>query len=212
MADSPGVDTDRLAHPAKPAAVLPGVRDISGQLGQALRGNEFLNSIVQRSGIAGGAFDFDLPQYHYWLQMPQPSVRWKPDDWRHEVGAVQDAVDLLLTLIRNSAVPTQEHAPNGFYQGSLPSNIAAQLVRVGIPSSAVSLPRSAAASTVSPSASWSAATGSIPQQVDRDVPFLAQHLPDVRDRVLEVACPTWGRRSDGRRHRSGVRSAASDAS
>ena len=56
------------------------------------------------------------------------------DDWRHEVGAVQDAVDLLLTLIRNSAVPTQEHAPNGFYQKSLPSNIAAQLVRVGIPS------------------------------------------------------------------------------
>ena len=135
MANSPGVDNDRLEHILQDLRQsCQGVRDVSGQLAQGLRSNEFLNSIVQRSSIAGGSFDFDLPQYHYWLQMPQTERSLQFDDWRHEISAVQDSVELLLGLIRNSAVPTQERAPSGFYQKSLPSNVAAQLVRVGIPS------------------------------------------------------------------------------
>jgi cell division protein ZapD len=135
MAGSPGVDTDRLEHILQHLSQSgQGVREVSGQLGHALRSNEFLNSIVQRSSIAGGSFDFDLPQYHYWLQMPQEERSLQLDDWRHEVSPVQDAVELLLSLIRNSAVPTREEAPGGFYQKSLPSNVTAQLVRVGIPS------------------------------------------------------------------------------
>ena len=102
--------------------------------GSPFASNDFLNSIVQRSSIAGGAFDFDLPQFHYWLQMPQQERALQLDDWRHEVTPVQDAVELLLNLIRNSAVPSQENAPNGFYQKSLPGNVTAQLLRVGIPS------------------------------------------------------------------------------
>ncbi|MDJ0740318.1 MAG: cell division protein ZapD [Gammaproteobacteria bacterium] len=137
MADSPGVDTERLRQILEHLGhSCEGVRDVSGQLGQALRGNEFLSSIVQRSSIAGGSFDFDLPQYHYWLQMPQAERATQLDAWRNEVTAVQDAVTLLLGLIRSSAVPSEEHAVNGFYQQSLPGNVAAQLVRVGVPSSA----------------------------------------------------------------------------
>ena len=135
MAGSPGVDTDRLEHILQDLhQTCQGVRDIVGQLGQPLRSNEFLNSIVQRSSIAGGSFDFDLPQYHHWLRMPQQERSLQLDDWRHEVSPVQNAVELLLTLIRNSAVPSQEIAPHGFYQKSLPGNVIAQLLRVGIPS------------------------------------------------------------------------------
>jgi cell division protein ZapD len=135
MAGSPGVDSDRLEHILQDLRqTCQGVREISGQLGQALRGNEFLNAIVQRSSIAGGGFDFDLPQYHYWLRMPQQERSLQLDDWRHEVSAVQNAVELLLKLIRNSAVPAQELATSGFYQKSLSSSVKAQLLRVGIPS------------------------------------------------------------------------------
>jgi len=135
MAGSPGVDTDRLEHILQDLQqTCQGVRQISGQLGGALRANEFLNSILQRSSIAGGGFDFDLPQYHYWLQMPQQERTLQLDDWRNEISPVQDAVELLLTLIRNSAVPTQERAAAGFYQKSLPGNASAQLLRVGVPS------------------------------------------------------------------------------
>ena len=136
MANSPGVDKDRLEHILQELQqTCDGVREINGQLAQSLRSNDFLNSIVQRSSIAGGSFDFDLPQYHYWLQMPQSERSLQLDDWRHEVSAVQNAVELLLNLIRNSAVPARERASNGFYQKSVPGNVTAQLVRVGIPTS-----------------------------------------------------------------------------
>ena len=137
MSDSPGVDTDRLKQILTTLAQsCKNVRDVNGQLGQGLRSNDFLSSIVQRSSIAGGSFDFDLPQYHYWLRLPQAERTRQLNEWRQEVTPVQDAVTLLLGLIRGSAIPTEEHAPAGFFQQSLPGNVAAQLVRVGLPSDA----------------------------------------------------------------------------
>ena len=50
--------------------LLDRLHAIGGQLGQKLRDNEFLNSIRQRSSIAGGDCAFDLPAYHQWLQYP----------------------------------------------------------------------------------------------------------------------------------------------
>ena len=131
------VDTERLNEILQELGdSCQGVRDVNGQLAQALRNNDFLSSIVQRSSIPGGAFDFDLPQYHHWLRMPQQTRAVHLVEWRREVTPVREAVNLLLTLIRDSAVPTPEQAPGGFYQKSLPGNVAAQLVRVGIPSTA----------------------------------------------------------------------------
>ena len=172
MAGSPGVDTDRLASILQDLQrSYEGVREISGQLGQSLRSNEFLNSIVQRSSIAGGSFDFDLPQYHYWLQMAQGERSLQLDDWRHEVAAVHDAVNLLLGLIRNSAVPSQEHAAQGFYQKSLPSNVIAQLVRVQIPSSAELFAEVSGGKHRFSIRFMDCADWQHPTQADRNVPF-----------------------------------------
>jgi cell division protein ZapD len=137
MANSPGVDTDRLNQVlAHLRHCNDGIHAVSGQLAQALRSNDFLNSIVQRSSIAGGSFDFDLPQFHLWLQMPQQARTEQLDDWRAQISMVQDAVDLLLNLIRGSAIAESASAEAGFYQRSLPSNVAAQLVRVRLPADA----------------------------------------------------------------------------
>ena len=43
---------------------------MTGRIGQYLRENEWLMSIKQRTGIPGGACEFDLPSYHYWLHRP----------------------------------------------------------------------------------------------------------------------------------------------
>ena len=40
---------------------------MTGKIGQHLRENDWLMSIKQRTGIPGGACEFDLPSYHYWL-------------------------------------------------------------------------------------------------------------------------------------------------
>ena len=172
MANSPGVDTDRLEHILQDLhQTCQGVRKINGQLGGPLRANEFLNSIVQRSSIAGGAFDFDLPQFHYWLRMPQDERSLQLDDWRHEVAPVQNAVELLLTLIRNSAVPSQETAPNGFYQKSLPGNASAQLLRVGIPSAGGMFAEISGSKHRFSIRFLECGDWQHPTQADRDVPF-----------------------------------------
>jgi cell division protein ZapD len=135
MADSPGVDTERLRQVLEQLAQATSrIHAVNGQLGQALRGNDFLNSIVQRSSIAGGSFDFDLPQFHYWLNMPQDRRTAQLDGWRGEVIVVQRAVELVLGLIRGSAVAEDTLATSGFYQQTLPGNVIGQLVRIAIPS------------------------------------------------------------------------------
>lgn len=133
MAGKPGVDRVRLDQ------ILVDIQGVShalqhhpGQLGHALRNNDFLSAVVQRTSIPGGSFDFDLPQLHHWLQLPHSERLMQLDSWRHEVAAVQEAVDLLLSLIRSSATPQQETAEAGFFQRNLPSGSHAQLVRVGL--------------------------------------------------------------------------------
>jgi cell division protein ZapD len=137
MAGNPGVDRVRLEQILQDIrAIGDSLQRVNGQLGHALRNNEFLTAILQRSSIPGGSFDFDLPQFHYWLQLPHPERTMQLDSWRHEVAPVQEAVDLLLSLIRSSSVPQRERAEAGFFQRSVAADSHAQLVRVTLARSA----------------------------------------------------------------------------
>ena len=134
IAHSPGVDSDRLQHILQNLqASQRAIQGMQGQLGSSLRNSEFLNSILQRSSIPGGGFDFDLPQLHLWLNQPHGERLLQFDAWRSEVSAVHEAVDLLLALIRGSTTATRQHAQNGFYQQALPSGAAIHMVQVYLP-------------------------------------------------------------------------------
>ncbi len=66
---SQGVDTDRLQQILNELKLITEeIHDLTGQIGQSLRSNEFLKSIMQRSSIPGGNCTFDLPLYHHWLE------------------------------------------------------------------------------------------------------------------------------------------------
>ena len=107
---------------------------MDGQIAQRLRSNEFLTTIMQRSSIPGGTCNFDLPQFHYWLNQPFEVRVDQMGEWMQELNAVREAVILLLNLVRNSTVPSKQEAKKGFFQKSLESTAPAQLVRVGLPS------------------------------------------------------------------------------
>ena len=106
---------------------------LDGQIAQRLRSNEFLTTIMQRSSIPGGSCNFDLPQYHYWLNQPFEVRQDQMDEWLQELNSVREAVILLLNLVRNSTIPSNQLAKKGFFQQSLESSAPAQLVRVGLP-------------------------------------------------------------------------------
>ncbi|MCG7895302.1 MAG: cell division protein ZapD [Candidatus Thiodiazotropha taylori] len=106
---------------------------MDGQIARNLRNNEFLTSIMQRSSIPGGGCNFDLPQYHRWLNQPHEVRQDQMSEWMHELHPVREAVVLLLNLVRGSNLPNEEMAQQGFFQKSLEPSSPAQLVRVGLP-------------------------------------------------------------------------------
>ena len=106
---------------------------LDGQIAQRLRSNEFLTTIMQRNSIPGGSCNFDLPQYHHWLNQPHEIRRNQMDVWLQELSPVREAVILLLNLVRGSTVPSREQAHKGFFQKTLNGSSPAQMVRVGLP-------------------------------------------------------------------------------
>lgn len=134
MAGRPGVDSGRLKAVLNDVrAVEESLRQVQGQLGQVLRSDEFLTSILQRSSIPGGSFDFDLPQFHHWLQCPHTERAEQLGRWTASVTPVQRAVELAVSLIRNSATPVRETAANGLFQRSLDNQLPVQLLRISLP-------------------------------------------------------------------------------
>ncbi len=102
------------------------------QLGGSLRKNDFLTSISQRAPIPGGSYEFDLPQFHYWLNLPHTERVMQLDDWRHEISTVQETAELLLGLLRNGSVYQEKTASNGLYQKNLNGKREVQLIQVRV--------------------------------------------------------------------------------
>jgi cell division protein ZapD len=106
---------------------------LDGQIARNLRSNEFLTAIMQRSSIPGGGCNFDLPQYHRWLNQPHEVRQDQMSEWMHELHPVREAVVLLLNLVRGSNLPSNETAQQGFFQKTLEPSSPAQMIRVGLP-------------------------------------------------------------------------------
>jgi cell division protein ZapD len=133
----PGVDRDRLESILRALERLDqNLHAIQGQLGQAIRDNEFITVIRQRSSIPGGTCDFDLPIYHQWLEQKAELRQQEQSEWYATFDPVRQSVELLLKLIRNSAEPHACEAINGSYQQSLESSIPFQMIRIALPQGA----------------------------------------------------------------------------
>ena len=130
----PEVDQDRLREIlGEVDGLIDRLHATSGQFGQALRNNEFISSIRQRSTIPGGLCDFDLPVYHYWLQRPAKQRLADLQGWLVPLNPMRLSIDVILRLTRESASFTREVAPGGFFQRSLDQDTPCQLVRVAVP-------------------------------------------------------------------------------
>ena len=172
LAQSPGVDSRRLDD------ILGEMEQISDQLssatsklGQNLYGDELLNSIRQRSSLPGGAFDFDLPAYQFWLERPAERRTRDLSRWLGEFETIRLAVELILRLTRHSTAPTQELALAGFYQQTLDQGIPFQLVRITLPRSVGYYPEISAGRHRFTVRFLTQSRGDGSPQVGEDVPF-----------------------------------------
>lgn len=134
LKQNPGVDLARLELILEDINLnLEVLRDGAYQPGQALRQDELVTTVKQRSSIPGGSCNFDLPAYHYWLQRTTIERNNDLDRWREDLLVIKKSIRLAMHMIRNSANPVKEQAVNGFFQKPIESNVACQLIRVVLP-------------------------------------------------------------------------------
>jgi cell division protein ZapD len=141
LARNPNVDPQRLQQVQDQVDQLrERLKGAELGFGQELRNNELFSAIRQRSSIPAGTCDFDLPAYHYWLQLPAERRGAELASWLASFDLLRDAVALCLRLVRDSGVSSDEVAQGGMFQRSLESNTPCQMVRVCLPGASAVFP------------------------------------------------------------------------
>jgi len=100
---------------------------MTGKIGQYLRENDWLMSIKQRTGIPGGACEFDLPSYHYWLHRPAEDRTGQLAAWIRPLYPLRDGSAIILRILRESGRAQALNAPQGAYQQMLGGKTAQML-------------------------------------------------------------------------------------
>ena len=102
---------------------------MSGKIGQEMRENEWLMSIKQRTAIPGGVCEFDVPSYHYWLNLSAEQHRSDLDIWLAPFLPIRDAITIVLRLLRESGKVSMQTATQGVYQQMMAGRVA-QMLRI----------------------------------------------------------------------------------
>ncbi len=117
-----------------------GLRAMNGRIGQTLRDNEWLMGVKQRAMIPGGACEFDVPSYHHWLGRPVAEKQTALQTWFAPLQALQEALHVILHILRGSGAASPCQAHQGAYQQMLSGAKPAQMLRVMLPEDASCFP------------------------------------------------------------------------
>jgi len=109
---------------------ISNLHEISGNLGQNLQQNELLNGIKQRLTVPGGLCDFDFPVYSHWLNQPYENRKKILQEWHAPFTPLQESIQLILKVIRESTDAIDSVAENGFFQKNIEPNQPCLLIRV----------------------------------------------------------------------------------
>jgi cell division protein ZapD len=126
-----------LGEIEKTAASL---RGMGGRIGQPLRDNEWLMGVKQRAAMPGGACEFDVPSYHYWLGLSADTRQNSMEAWLAPLLPLYDALRIILHILRGSGTATRYVATQGAFQQMLGGAKPAQMLRVALSDEATCFP------------------------------------------------------------------------
>lgn len=116
------------------------IQEDNTKLGQHLRVNEWLMNIKQRTMIPGGIAKVDMPSFQHWLAMPINKRREDLAHWLKPMLPVQQAVYIILHILRGSGKTKSEIATAGVFHQLLGNNKPSQMLRIQIPDDAPYFP------------------------------------------------------------------------
>lgn len=141
LSNTPSVDHRRLdGILEKLTQQIQILKRSPSRLGVEIRDNELLQSIRQRTAIAAGTCGFDLPAYHYLLNQPAKLRNEFLARWFSEMNSIKEGIELLLSLLRGSALFDRQVAEAGFYQRIPDPQNPCQLLRICMPPNSLAYP------------------------------------------------------------------------
>ncbi len=141
LLDTPAVDHTRLNEALQELnEQSQRIQRLPNKLSSEIRENDLLNSVRQRTMINGGTSGFDIPAYDYWLNQPTHVKSECVSRWAAEIAPLHKAIELLLTLTRNSALFETRKASLGFFQRALDAQLPCQLIRISLPIDSTAYP------------------------------------------------------------------------
>ncbi|NTV95080.1 MAG: cell division protein ZapD [Thiobacillus sp.] len=171
LRSNPAVDPDRLdCLLERIGGMLAELHGLTGKLGQHIRDNDWLSGIKSRTGIPGGACGFDLPGYHYWLNMPATARAADLSQWLAPLLPIRHGVELILELLRESGNQGHYVANGGMFQLMLGGRVV-QLLRVGLAGEWPCVPEVSANKYAVNLRFVTVEKNQKPKTFDRDVPF-----------------------------------------
>jgi len=131
---TPDINTERLAHLIdKTKALKEKIEQNQEHLGENLSQHQLIQLVRQRRSIAGGDCRCDLPAYSHWLQKNPKQRQVELNEWLTPLLFLRDAIDVILYLIRQNAITSQQTAPNGLFQSQPESMSQCQIIQVILP-------------------------------------------------------------------------------
>jgi cell division protein ZapD len=130
----PQIDQGQLASLLEKQTILISrLQSNAGQLGQETQSAELLNAIRQKNSVPGPICDFDLPAFNYWLTRPESTRREHLQQWFSPFQVLEEAIVMILDVLRNSTDDSDETAVKGFFQKVIDTNQAVQLLHISVP-------------------------------------------------------------------------------
>lgn len=134
LTNKPGVEAGRLDEILSTLKQFSAqLRGITGPIDKQIGNDDLLKTLQQRSNIAGGLCDFDLPAYRYWLKQPSERRLKNMQQWMQPFEPLQYAVENILDLVRASTSAEAKVAEKGIYKQSLDPKSPFQLIIVSLP-------------------------------------------------------------------------------
>ncbi|MFZ5492843.1 MAG: cell division protein ZapD [Pseudomonadota bacterium] len=138
---------------------------------QQLMESDMIGQLRKRHNLALGNCDFDQPAYRWWLARPSAARQRDLDAWSGPFVGLGSATALILGLIRQAAAAAPESAQKGFYQRSLDTAQAHQLLRIVLPLGSEYYPEVSAGRHRFSIRFVRYTDAGKPQPADEDVPF-----------------------------------------
>lgn len=171
---NPDVDDARLLGLLSQLETLvEGTHEVRGQIGHELRRNEFLTQVRQRSHAPGGARDFDMPGFHFWLSRPAAERQKNINQWLEFTRLQEKAIAMILHLLRQSSQAKEVAAKRGSFRQNLEGQQSCELIRVSMDAALSCYPEiSGSRHRISVRFMDWRGDEQRPVQTDDDVPFL----------------------------------------